>query len=210
MFSASGYMDLTDEEARPLQQMPVLFNMARAFIFPPTRKESGGWEIKVARNAFGYAPNDSIPSEFGRLPQPDLDALHEYLEACLPDDRFKSRPLRQRMCWYFDTVNGDFIGDYHPTLRGLFVATGGSGHGFKFLPCLGEKMANVLDGSDWSKSGGQWIRKWRWPPTKRDSNGDVVREVWCHDGSRAGGLGVKLQDAFAGDRRGVEIHRSKL
>lgn len=59
------------------------------------------------------------------------------------------------MCWYTDSIDNDFIADYVPGYDDtLFVsspdegrenvdehryqvASGGSGHGFKFLPVLG-------------------------------------------------------------------------
>jgi len=31
------------------------------------------------------------------------------------------------LCWYNDTPSGDFIMDYHPDHKNLFIATGGSG-----------------------------------------------------------------------------------
>lgn len=43
------------------------------------------------------------------------------------------------MCWYIDSWDNSFIIDYVPGYsKTLFVASGGSGHGFKFLPVLGE------------------------------------------------------------------------
>jgi hypothetical protein len=44
-----------------------------------------------------------------------------------------------RMCWYTDSLDNSFVIDYVPGYsRTLFVASGGSGHGFKFLPVLGK------------------------------------------------------------------------
>ena len=43
------------------------------------------------------------------------------------------------MCWYTDSLDNSFIIDYVPDYNDtLFVASGGSGHGFKFLPVLGK------------------------------------------------------------------------
>jgi sarcosine oxidase/L-pipecolate oxidase len=30
--------------------------------------------------------------------------------------------------------------------EGLFLATGGSGHGYKFLPVIGERIVDVVEG----------------------------------------------------------------
>ena len=42
------------------------------------------------------------------------------------------------MCWYTDSLDNSFVIDYVPGYADtVFVASGGSGHGFKFLPVLG-------------------------------------------------------------------------
>ena len=51
-----------------------------------------------------------------------------------------------RVCVYCDTFDGHFWIDRHPERPGLAVAAGGSGHGFKFAPILGELIADALDG----------------------------------------------------------------
>ena len=44
-----------------------------------------------------------------------------------------------RMCFYTDSLDDSFVVDYVPGHDGsLFVASGGSGHGAKHLPVLGE------------------------------------------------------------------------
>lgn len=49
-----------------------------------------------------------------------------------------------RLCLYCDSFDGDFFIDHHPNRRGLFIASGGSGHAFKFAPMLGDIIADVL------------------------------------------------------------------
>jgi sarcosine oxidase/L-pipecolate oxidase len=53
-----------------------------------------------------------------------------------------------RLCWYTDSVDNDFLISRIPNVANLFVASGGSGHGFKFLPVLGEHVVDVLEGKD--------------------------------------------------------------
>ena len=53
--------------------------------------------------------------------------------------------VRTRLCLYCDTWDGDFLIDHDPARPGLLVATGGSGHGFKFAPLLGGIIADVLE-----------------------------------------------------------------
>lgn len=56
-----------------------------------------------------------------------------------------TRPFNKtRLCWYTDTPTGDFIITYHPSHPNLFLATGGSGHGYKFLPVIGDEVRLFL------------------------------------------------------------------
>jgi glycine/D-amino acid oxidase-like deaminating enzyme len=55
-------------------------------------------------------------------------------------------PVRaSRLCLYADTPDGDFLIDHVPGRSGLVVATGGSGHAFKFAPLLGGIIADVVE-----------------------------------------------------------------
>jgi glycine/D-amino acid oxidase-like deaminating enzyme len=46
-----------------------------------------------------------------------------------------------RVCQYTNTPDGDFIVDRHPEAGNLWLVGGGSGHGFKHGPALGELVA---------------------------------------------------------------------
>jgi glycine/D-amino acid oxidase-like deaminating enzyme len=52
----------------------------------------------------------------------------------------------RRLCLYADTQDGDFWIARDPEREGLTVASGGSGHGFKFGPVLGGIIADVVEG----------------------------------------------------------------
>lgn len=52
----------------------------------------------------------------------------------------------RRLCLYADSFDGDFWIDEHPDRPGVVVAGGGSGHGFKFAPVLGDLVADVVEG----------------------------------------------------------------
>ena len=51
-----------------------------------------------------------------------------------------------RLCLYADAFDGDFVITPHPGRPGVVVATGGSGHGFKFAPILGKLIADAVEG----------------------------------------------------------------
>jgi sarcosine oxidase / L-pipecolate oxidase len=93
---------------------------------------------------------------------------------------------------------GDFLIAHHPKYKSLFLATGGSGHGFKFFPVIGDKIVATIEGS----VEPQLAHIWRW------RSEDEVREalggkefVGCADGSRSGRMGMILSEEMA--RKGV-------
>src|SRR6202030_1893525 len=49
--------------------------------------------------------------------------------------------VESRVCQYENTSNGDFLIDRHPEFDNVWLVGGGSGHGFKHGPSLGEYVA---------------------------------------------------------------------
>ncbi|KAB8291240.1 hypothetical protein EYC80_009927 [Monilinia laxa] len=196
------YVDITDEEQEKYKNNPVLLNMSTGYFIIPPRNNV----LKIARHAHGYSnptsiPHPSSPSETISVSLPRTTYDHPSncvptsfqaeaataLHTLLPD--LPPRPFsRTRICWYTDTPTGEFLITYCDKpqssgglgLKGVFLATGGSGHGFKFLPVLGEKIVDVLEGKDEI-----WAKKWGWKVT---GEWDGMTD----DGSRAGERGEKL------------------
>jgi sarcosine oxidase len=52
--------------------------------------------------------------------------------------------VETRVCQYENTSNGDFLIDRHPELENVWFAGGGSGHGFKHGPTVGEYVTDRL------------------------------------------------------------------
>ncbi|MCB0132368.1 MAG: FAD-dependent oxidoreductase, partial [Caldilineaceae bacterium] len=76
-----------------------------------------------------------------------------------------------RRCLYCDTVDEHFWIDRHPTLAGLTVSAGGSGHGFKFAPLLGALAADAVEGKP-----NPWLPKFRWRgPSDMTSGQEAAR-----------------------------------
>ncbi|KAH7136808.1 FAD dependent oxidoreductase [Dactylonectria estremocensis] len=184
-----GFIKLTPEEAEPLRKMPVIINLSTGiFCFPPTPDTN---VLKVARHGYGFATQVPVedsprfvssPKRDGNnagasyLPDDADKALRDGLRQLLP--AFANSPwMDRRLCWYSDTPEGDFIIDYHPQAEGLFVATGGAGHAFKFLPVLGRYIADCFE----NKASSDIRRKWRLRlPTGKDEMSKIG------DGSRQG------------------------
>lgn len=53
--------------------------------------------------------------------------------------------MSARMCWDGDTKDVNFRICPSPHSQNLFVATAGSGHGFKFMPVIGKYVADMLE-----------------------------------------------------------------
>ena len=55
--------------------------------------------------------------------------------------------VETRVCQYEETASGDFLIDRHPDFSNVWIAGGGSGHGFKLGPSVGQYVAErVLRG----------------------------------------------------------------
>ena len=74
-----------------------------------------------------------------------LKAVREYLAQRLP--RLADAPVTEtRVCQYENTSNGDLLIDRHPDFENVWIVGGGSGHGFKHGPAVGEYVAEVISG----------------------------------------------------------------
>jgi len=59
----------------------------------------------------------------------------------------KGAPIVEtRVCQYENTSSGDFLIDRHPEFSNVWLVGGGSGHGFKHGPALGEHVAGLVLG----------------------------------------------------------------
>ncbi|CAO1601715.1 hypothetical protein XANCAGTX0491_005357 [Xanthoria calcicola] len=140
----------------------------------------------------------SLPSS-SPVPPPALEGLREFLCSIFPSSSPLSSRLFSvsRLCHYTDTPTGDFLITYHPEYENLFLCTGGSGHGFKFLPVLGREVLKILE-----RRGGEWQRLWGWK--------DQHVGEWKGDGSRGGKMGELLENAIKEGGERERESRSKL
>ncbi len=53
--------------------------------------------------------------------------------------------VESRVCQYENTSSGDFLIDRHPDFPNIWLIGGGSGHGFKHGPAVGEYVARIAD-----------------------------------------------------------------
>jgi glycine/D-amino acid oxidase-like deaminating enzyme len=102
---------------------------------------SDGRGFKIADDTRGP---DFDPSSGERTVGPDsLNAVREYLAFRFP--RMKDAPLIEtRVCQYENTPDNHFIIDRHPAAENIWLLGGGSGHGFKHGPAIGEMIAKLV------------------------------------------------------------------
>jgi sarcosine oxidase/L-pipecolate oxidase len=203
-----SYMPISAEEEASLSKRPTILNLSNAlFMIPPAQGL-----LKIARHGHGYTnpttiphPESDDPSEtitvslpYTHVNDPNLSipieghrACRDFLKSIHPSLATPSRPFtKSKICWYTDTRDGDFLISYHPKYKGLFVATGGSGHGFKFLPVIGESILECVMG----RTPEEFKERWSWPRERIDER------LWRGDGSRGGPVGMILEEEMAKGR----------
>lgn len=107
-------------------------------------------------------------------PRAVTDAHHAWLRQLLAETfpaLLDAEVTYTRLCLYADTQDGDFWIANDPEREHLTVATGGSGHGFKFAPVLGGIIADTVERKPHPLSA-----KFRWRPEVRlDRNREAAR-----------------------------------
>jgi sarcosine oxidase len=99
--------------------------------------------FKIAIDAHG-PPFD--PDTGDRIISIDsLVAVRAYLARRMPE--LANAPVTEtRVCQYENTSNGDFLIDRHPAFENVWLVGGGSGHGFKHGPAVGEYVTALISG----------------------------------------------------------------
>ena len=110
--------------------------------------------IKVAQHCSGlilHPENDER-----KLYEKDYENLRTFLAHTFPA-LLDAEVVYTRRCLYTDTRDGHFWIDRHPTVKGLSVATGGSGHGMKMGPVIGKLIADMVE-----TGKHQWTDRYGW------------------------------------------------
>ncbi len=120
-------------------QLPVWGDHGERFFYGIPGSDRRGF--KVADDTRGETFD---PTSGERVVSPaTLKRVREYLGFRFPG--MKGAPLIEtRVCQYEQTPDSDFIVDRHPRMENVWLIGGGSGHGFKHGPALGEMMAEVI------------------------------------------------------------------
>ena len=98
-------------------------------------------ETRGFKVAFDHHGPAFDPDSENRFVTPDkIEAARKYVAERFP--ALANAPIvDSRVCQYENTSNGDFVIDRHPEFENVWFAGGGSGHGFKHGPAVGEYTA---------------------------------------------------------------------
>ena len=98
--------------------------------------EGRGFKIAFDRHGETFDPDTGMRV----VAESSLARLRDYLRHYIP--ALENAPvIETRVCQYENTWNGDFLIDRHPDFENVWIAGGGSGHGFKHGPALGEYLS---------------------------------------------------------------------
>lgn len=112
----------------------------------------------------------SEPSET-RLTKVLVSQVKSFIKVFFPD-LVEFGIHQTALLWYTDTINNDFIVDYIPKRENALVVTGGSGHGFKFLPVLGQYVVDVIEGRE-----NIYTEKFKWRDPKQYGDINHIGDV---------------------------------
>lgn len=104
--------------------------------------------VKVGLHHDG-APTTASSRDFAVSPE-TIDRVRAFLEARLP--RAAGRVIQAKTCLYTNTPGTDFLIDTHANIapggsEDIIIASPCSGHGFKFVPLIGEVLADAAMGA---------------------------------------------------------------
>jgi sarcosine oxidase len=102
--------------------------------------ENRGFKLAFDRHGPAFDPDTGDRLASG------VDAARAFLAERFP--ALSNAPLvESRVCQYENTSSGDFLIDRHPDFDNVWLVGGGSGHGFKHGPMVGEYVTGLLDGT---------------------------------------------------------------
>lgn len=104
--------------------------------------ESRGMKLAFDRHGPPFDPDNGSR----QITPEGLASAREFIAERFP--ALRDAPLvESRVCQYENTSSGDFLIDRHPAWNNVWLAGGGSGHGFKHGPAFGEyAAARILEG----------------------------------------------------------------
>jgi glycine/D-amino acid oxidase-like deaminating enzyme len=150
------FPDLLGERIHPTRQEVFYFSAPGNRFSPPSLPtwidfkneayglpdiEGLGVKIAIDRHGTSFDPDTGNREATAE----GLAEARQYLGRRLPELK-DARLIEARVCQYENTSNGDFLIDRHPEFENVWLVGGGSGHGFKHGPMVGEYVGARIDG----------------------------------------------------------------
>ncbi|HZY78823.1 MAG TPA: FAD-dependent oxidoreductase [Cyclobacteriaceae bacterium] len=136
------YFGVPQANASEYDQFPVWVDADdKDYYYGIPGNANRGFKVGVDRRGKPFDPTNGE-----RILEPEVLAhARGFLANRFPG--LRDAPLvESRVCPYENSPDGNFIFERHPTLKNVWFLGGGSGHGFKHGPALGEMVASCLVG----------------------------------------------------------------
>jgi glycine/D-amino acid oxidase-like deaminating enzyme len=99
--------------------------------------------LKIAHDKHGERIDPDTQSRL--VSEQGLEFARNFVAQRFP--ALRNAPIVEtRVCQYENTSNGDFLIDRHPEIQNVWLAGGGSGHGFKHGPAVGDYTTRLVLG----------------------------------------------------------------
>lgn len=119
--------------------LPVWADHRGKFIYGIPGSDGRGFKVADDTRGLEFDPT----SGERQVSADGLRAIRDYLGFRFP--AMKDAPLLEsRVCQYENSPDNNFIIDRHPQTERIWLLGGGSGHGFKHGPALGEMVAELV------------------------------------------------------------------
>lgn len=167
-----GHIQLSESEYEKYKHIPIVFSAEEGYYFPPdpetriikiaaTAEET----VNVVTDQFGNKlslPRYKTHFPLDTIPKITAKAIKNFLKKTLPEIAYHDI-LDPKICWISDTTNSNFLIDKAPRYKNVYVATGDSGHAYKFLPNIGRLISDCLE----DKLDLSYAKLWEWNKTPK-------------------------------------------
>ncbi len=137
------YLGVPSKFAGLFDEMPVWIDADGAdYYYGIPGNARRGFKVGVDRRGATFDPTDGDRT----LNQDVLAHARAFMGYRFP--ALQQAPLLEnRVCHYGNSPDGNFLLDVHPEAVNCWMMGGGSGHGYKHGPALGEKAAAIIGGA---------------------------------------------------------------
>lgn len=137
------YLGVPATQASLFDEMPVWIDLdGKDFYYGIPKNAYRGFKVGVDKRGEIFEPtNGSRMMNMETYKKATAFMAHRF-------PSLANAPLiENRVCHYENSPDGNFILDTHPESANCWFLGGGSGHGYKHAPAIGELAANIISGS---------------------------------------------------------------